>query len=89
MSLGSRAGTASLTLALKVRAHLVTPVSFSSRREPSAHDVEEEMDTTEGDAKEEKMKIEDGQDPFTWPAHLAWCTAGLTRKTKRICRFKC
>ena len=35
------------------------------------------------------MKIEDGQDSFTQPAHLAWCTAGSTRKTKRIGRFKC
>ena len=54
MSLGSPAVTVSLALALKVRTHLVTPVIFSSRREPPAHDVEEEMDTVEDDAEEEK-----------------------------------
>ena len=54
MSLGSPAGTASLTLALKVRARPVTPVIFSSRRESPAHDVEEEMDTAEDDTEEEK-----------------------------------
>ena len=54
MSLGSPAGTASLALALKVRAHRVTPVSFSSRREPPAHNIEEEMDAAEDDAEEEK-----------------------------------
>ena len=54
MSLGPPAGTASLTLALKVRACLITPVSFSSRREPPAHDVKEEMDTVEDDAEEKK-----------------------------------
>ena len=54
MSLGSPAGIASLALALRVRAHLVMPVIFSSRRESPAHDVEEEMDTVEDDAKEEK-----------------------------------
>ena len=35
------------------------------------------------------MKIEDGQDSFTWPACLAWHTTGLNQKTKRIRRFKC
>ena len=54
MSLGSPAGTLSLALALKVCTCPVTPVIFSSRREPPAHDVEEEMDTAEDDAKEEK-----------------------------------
>ena len=29
------------------------PVTFSSRREPPAHDAEEEMDAAEDDAKEE------------------------------------
>ena len=53
MSLGSPAGTASLALALKVCTHLVTLVTFSSRREPPAHDAEEEMDTAEDDAEEE------------------------------------
>ena len=53
MSLGSPAGTASLALALKVHTHPVTPVTFSSRREPPAHDAEEEMDATEDDAEEE------------------------------------
>ena len=54
MSLGSPAGMASLALALRVHAHLVTPEIFSSRREPPAHNVEEEMDTAEDNAKEEK-----------------------------------
>ena len=54
MSLGSPAGTASLTLALRVRTRPATPVIFSSRREPPAHDVEEEMDATEDDAEVEK-----------------------------------
>ena len=54
MSLGSPAGTVSLTLALRVHAHPVMPTTFSSRREPPAHDVEEEMDATEDDAEEEK-----------------------------------
>ena len=54
MSLGSPAGTVSLALALKVRAHPVTPVSFSSRRESPAHNVEEEMNATEDDAEEQK-----------------------------------
>ena len=54
MLLGSPAGTVSLTLALKVCTRPVMPVIFSSRREPPAHDVEEEMDATEDDAKEEK-----------------------------------
>ena len=53
MFLGSPAGTASLTLALKVCTHPVTPVTFSSRRGPPAHDAEEEMDATEDDAKQE------------------------------------
>ena len=52
MSLGSLAGTVSLTLALKVCTSPVTPVISSSRREPPAHDVEEEMDAVEDDAKE-------------------------------------
>ena len=54
MSLGSPAGTASLALALRVCTHPVTPMTFGSRREPPAHDVEEEMDVTQDDAKEEK-----------------------------------
>ena len=54
MSLGSPAGTASLALALRVCTRLVTPVTFSSRREPPAHKVEEEMDAVEDNAKEEK-----------------------------------
>ena len=54
MSLGSPAGTMSLELALKVRTRPVTPMIFSSRREPPAHDVKEEMDAMEDDAKEEK-----------------------------------
>ena len=54
MSLGSPAGTVSLTLALRVRTRPVMPVIFSSRREPPAQDVEEEMDATEDDAEEEK-----------------------------------
>ena len=53
MSLGSPARTASLALALKVRTHPVMPVTFSSRREPPAHNAEEEMDATEDDAKQE------------------------------------
>ena len=32
------------------------PMIFSSRREPPAHDVEEEMDVTEDNAEEEKDK---------------------------------
>ena len=54
MLLGSPAGTVSLALALKVHTHLVTLVVFSSRREPSAHNDEEEMDAVEDDAQEEK-----------------------------------
>ena len=54
MSLGSPAGMASLTLALRVCTRLVTPAIFSSRREPPAHNVEEEMDAAEDDAEEEK-----------------------------------
>ena len=54
MSLGPPAGTASLALALKVCTCPVTPMSFRSRREPSAHDVEEEMDAAEDDTEEEK-----------------------------------
>ena len=54
MSLGSPAGTVSLTLALRVRTCPVTPVTVGSRGEPPAHDVEEEMDAMEDDAKEEK-----------------------------------
>ena len=53
MSLGSPAGTGSLTLALKVRPHLAMPAISSSRGEPPAHD-EEEMDATEDDTEEEK-----------------------------------
>ena len=45
MSLGSPAGTVSLTLALRVR---------TRRRKPPAHNVEEEMDAAEDDAEEEK-----------------------------------
>ena len=54
MSLGSPAGMVSLAIALRVRTHPVTPVISSSRREPPAHDVEEEMDATDDDADEEK-----------------------------------
>ena len=54
MSLGSPAGTVSLALALKVPTCPVTSVIFSSRREPPAHDVEEEMDATEDATEEEK-----------------------------------
>ena len=54
MLLGSPAGTVSLALALRVRPCPVMPATFGSRREPPAHDVEEEMDTTEDDAEEEK-----------------------------------
>ena len=54
MSLGSPAGMVSLTLALRVHTYPVTPAIFSSRGEPPAHDIEEEMDATEDDAKEEK-----------------------------------
>ena len=54
MLLGSPAGTVSLALALRVRTHPVTPMTFSSRREPPAHDIEEEMDAAEDDAEEEK-----------------------------------
>ena len=54
MSLGSPAGTVSLALALKVHTHPVMPTIFSSRREPPAHDIEEEMDTVEDDAEEER-----------------------------------
>ena len=53
MSLGSLAGKASLALALKVWTCPVMPVISSSRREPSAHDVKEEMDATEDDTEEE------------------------------------
>ena len=45
MSLGSPAGTASLTLALRVCTH---------RKEPPAHDIEEEVDAAKDNAKEEK-----------------------------------
>ena len=54
MSLGSPAGMASLTLALRVRTRPIMPVIFSSRREPPAHDIEEEMDAAEDNAEEEK-----------------------------------
>ena len=54
MSLGSPAGRASLALVLRVHTHPVMPVIFSSRREPPAHDVKEEMDAMEDDAEEEK-----------------------------------
>ena len=54
MLLGSPAGIASLALALRVHTCPVMPMIFSSRREPPAHDVKEEMDATEDDAKEEK-----------------------------------
>ena len=54
MSLGSPAGTGSLTLALKVRPHLAMPAISSSRGEPPAHDDEEEMDAMEDDTEEEK-----------------------------------
>ena len=53
MSLGSPAGMASLALALKVCTHPVTPMTFSSRREPPAHDAEKEMDAAEDDAEQE------------------------------------
>ena len=45
MSLGSPAGMASVALALRV---------CTRRKEPPAHDVEEEMDATKDDAEEEK-----------------------------------
>ena len=54
MSIGSPVGMASLAPALKVRTCPVTPVISSSRREPPAHDIEEEMDTAEDNAEEEK-----------------------------------
>ena len=54
MLLGSPAGRVSLTLALRVHTHPVMPVIFSSRRESPAHNVKEEMDTTEDNAEEEK-----------------------------------
>ena len=54
MPLGSPAGTASLALVLRVHTCPVTPAIFSSRREPPAHDVKEEMDAAEDDAEEEK-----------------------------------
>ena len=53
MSLGSPAGTVSLALALKVRPCPVMPMISSSRREPPAHDVKEEMDAMKDAAKEE------------------------------------
>ena len=53
MSLGSPAGTVSLALALKVRTRLVMPMISSSRREPPAHDVKEEMDAVKDAAEEE------------------------------------
>ena len=53
MLLGSPAGTASLALALKVCTRSIMSMISSSRREPPAHDVEEEMDATEDDAEEE------------------------------------
>ena len=53
MLLGSPAGTVSLALALKVCIHPVMPVISSNRREPPAHDIEEEMDAVEDDAEEE------------------------------------
>ena len=54
MLLGSPAGTASLALALRVHTCPVTPATFSSRREPPAHNGKVEMDAVEDDAKEEK-----------------------------------
>ena len=54
MLLGSPAGTASLAIALRVHTCPVTPMISSSRRDPSAHDVEEEMDTMDDNADEEK-----------------------------------
>ena len=54
MCLGSPAETASLALALRVHTRPVTPVIFSSRTEPPAHDVEEEMEAAEDDTKEER-----------------------------------
>ena len=54
MSIGSPAGATSLTRALQVRTCPATPAIFSSRRELPAQDVEEEMDTTEDDAEEDK-----------------------------------
>ena len=53
MSLGSLALTSSLTLTLKVRTHLATPLMFSGREEPSRNsdEEEEEMDVTEDDAE--------------------------------------
>ena len=54
ISIGSPVGTVSLATALKVRTCLVTPVISSSRREPPEHNMEEEMDAVEDNAKEEK-----------------------------------
>ena len=54
MSLGSLAGTMSLTLALKVHTHPVTPVRFGSREEPPRDGDEEEMDAAEDDAEEKE-----------------------------------
>ena len=54
MSLGSPAGTMSLTLALKVRTCPVTPTMFSSREEPPRDSDEEEMDAAEDNAGEKE-----------------------------------
>ena len=54
MSLGSPAGTASLTLALKVRTCPVTPTMFGSREELPRDDNEEEMDAVGDDAEEKE-----------------------------------
>ena len=45
---------ASLALALRVHTCPVTPATFSSRREPPAHNGKVEMDAVEDDAEEEK-----------------------------------
>ena len=54
MSIGSPVGTAGLMPALKMCTCLVTPMISSSRREPPAHDDEEEMDATEDDAEKDE-----------------------------------
>ena len=34
--------------------------------------------------KRRKMKIEDGQNAFTWPVRVAWCTARLDLKIQGL-----
>ena len=54
MSIGSPVGMASLAPALKMCTCPVTPMISSSRREPPAHNDEEEMDATEDDAEKDE-----------------------------------